>query len=183
MLINQSPHHLDILQWLMGPVEEVTGYHANLNHPYIEVEDTALAAVRFRSGALGSVVVSLCQKPGLYAKIHIHGSNGASVGAQTDGGATFIAGMTPVLEPPVNDVWTVPGEEGLLPHFQEEDSARFRGIDATSYYHVLQDREFLRAILGGGPPAVSGADGRSVVELISAIYLSGRERRPVRLPL
>jgi len=58
VLINQSPHHLDILQWLMGPIDEISGYHANLNHPYIEVEDTALAMIRFRSGALASVVVS-----------------------------------------------------------------------------------------------------------------------------
>ena len=64
VLINQSPHHLDILQWLMGPIDEISGYYANLNHPYIEVEDTALAMIRFRSGALGSVVVSLSQKPG-----------------------------------------------------------------------------------------------------------------------
>ena len=43
VLINQSPHHLDILLWLMGDVEEVTGRWANLSHPYVEVEDTALA--------------------------------------------------------------------------------------------------------------------------------------------
>ena len=125
VLINQSPHHLDILQWLMGPVDEVSGYHANLNHPYIEVEDTALAMIRFRSGALASVVVSLSQKPGIYTKIHVHGANGASVGAETDSGATFIAGMTAVAAPPLNDLWTIPGEEALLPAFQEEDRAVF----------------------------------------------------------
>src|SRR5687767_3122724 len=53
VLINQSPHHIDILQWLMGPVEEVTGYWANVNHPSVEVEDTAAAAIRFRGGGLG----------------------------------------------------------------------------------------------------------------------------------
>ncbi|HYW41280.1 MAG TPA: Gfo/Idh/MocA family oxidoreductase [Bryobacteraceae bacterium] len=182
VLINQSPHHLDILQWLMGPIDEISGCYANLNHPYIEVEDTALAMIRFRSGALGSVVVSLSQKPGIHTKIHVHGSNGASVGAQTDSGATFIAGMTGVAEPPLNDLWTIPGEEHLLPVFEEEDRAAFRRIDPVTHYHAAQDRDFLRAILEDRPPLATGEDGRKVVEIIAAIYRSSNERRPVRLP-
>src|SRR5262245_11779608 len=59
VLVNQSPHQLDLLQWFMGPIEEVSGYWANLNHPYVEVDDTALAMIRFQSGALGSIVTSL----------------------------------------------------------------------------------------------------------------------------
>ena len=183
VLINQSPHHLDILQWLMGPIEEISGEWANLTHPYIEVEDTALATIRFRNGGLGNVVVSLCQRPGIYTKIHIHGSNGASVGTQTDGGATFIAGMSNVLEPPVNDVWTIPGEEALLASFQAEDTARFAQIDPTAHYHWLQDQDFLRAILEGRPLRVPAEEGRKVVELIQGIYQSGRQRRPVKFPV
>src|SRR3954452_11385774 len=53
VLVNQSPHQLDLLMWLMGDVEEVSGYWANLNHPEIEVEDTAVANLRFRGGGLG----------------------------------------------------------------------------------------------------------------------------------
>ena len=75
-------------------VDEVSGYWANLNHPSVEVEDTAVAILRFRNGGLGSIVASLSQKPGIYTKVHIHGSNGASVGVETDRGATFIAGMS-----------------------------------------------------------------------------------------
>ncbi len=183
VLINQSPHHIDLLQWLMGPIDEISGYCANLNHPYIEVEDTALTMIRFRSGALGSVVVSLSQKPGLYTKIHVHGANGASVGAQTDSGATFIAGMTGIAEPPLNDVWTIPGEEHLLAVFEKQDRAAFRRIDPITHYHVQQDRDFLRAILEDRPPLASGEEGRKVVEIIAAIYRSSRERKPVRLPL
>src|ERR1039457_1155885 len=183
VLINQSPHHLDILQWLMGPIDEISDLHANLNHPYIEVEDTALAMIRFRSGALGSVVVSLSQKPGIYTKIHVHGANGASVGAETDSGATFIAGMTTAAAPLLQDFWTIPGEEALLPAFQEEDRATFRHIDPGTHYHVAQDRDFLRAILEDRPPLVTGEDGRKVVEIVAAIYRSAKQRRPVRLPL
>src|SRR5262249_39462440 len=170
VLINQSPHHLDILQWMMGTVAEVQGIWANLNHPYVEVEDTALATIRFRSGALASVMVSLCQKPGLYTKIHVHGSNGASVGAQRDGGATFIAGMSGVLEPPVNDIWTIPGEEHLLQGFQREDTEAFRRIDPTVHYHQLQLRDFLEAISGGHALAVPAEEGRKVIEVIQSIY-------------
>src|SRR5262249_36135943 len=96
VLVNQSPHQLDLLQWFMGEIDEVSGYWANLNHPYIEVDDTALAMIRFKSGGLGSIVTSLSQKPGIYTKVHIHGSSGASVGVQTDSGATFIAGMSSI---------------------------------------------------------------------------------------
>jgi predicted dehydrogenase len=181
VLINQSPHHLDILQWIMGPIDEVSGEWANLSHPYIEVEDTALATIRFRNGGLGNSVVSLCQRPGIYTKIHIHGSNGASVGTQTDGGATFIAGMSNVLEPPLNDVWTIPGEEPSLQAFREEDTAVFNSIDATAHYHLLQDQDFLRALIEGRPLHVPASEGRKVVELIDAIYRSGRERRPIKL--
>ncbi len=181
VLINQSPHHLDILQWIMGPIDEISGEWANLSHPYIEVEDTALATIRFRNGGLGNIVVSLCQQPGIHTKIHVHGSNGASVGTQTDGGATFIAGMSNVVEPPLNDLWTIHGEEALLTKFRDEDKAHFSRIDATLHYHRLQDQDFLRAIIDGRPLSVPAEEGRKVVAMIQAIYQSSRERRPVRL--
>ncbi|NSW95127.1 MAG: Gfo/Idh/MocA family oxidoreductase, partial [Bacteroidales bacterium] len=80
VLVNQSPHQLDILLWFMGDVDELYGIWRNLNHPYIEVDDTAIAIVKFKSGAIGNILVSNSQKPGLYGKVHVHGENGASVG-------------------------------------------------------------------------------------------------------
>jgi predicted dehydrogenase len=180
VLINQSPHHIDILQWLMGPVEEVVGRWANLNHPFIEVEDTALGILRFRNGALGAVTVSLSQRPGLYTKIHVHGSSGASVGAQTDSGATFIAGVSGIAEPALNDVWTVPGEEHCLTSFQEDDRRFFASVDATGYYHTLQVQDFVDAVRTGREPYVTGWEGRKVVRIIEAMYRSGREGTTVR---
>mgnify|MGYP005819628811 CR=1 FL=1 len=183
VLVNQSPHQLDLLQWFLGEVEEVSGYWANLNHPGIEIEDTAVAAIRFRGGGLGSIIASVSQRPGLFTKVHVHGSNGASVGVETDRGATFIAGVSTIAEPPLNDVWTIPGEEGLLATFQAEDRARFTEIDAATYYHSLQIAEFLRAIREDRDPLVTGAEGRKVVALFDAIYRSQRERRPVAFPM
>jgi predicted dehydrogenase len=182
VLVNQSPHQLDILQWLMGPIEEIGGYWGTLNHPSIEVDDTAVAAVRFRGGALGSIVASVSQKPGIYTKVHIHGSNGASVGVETDHGATFVAGVSSgVPDPPLNDLWTIPGEEDFLAKFEAEDRALASGRDVMEYYHGLQIDDFLAAILEGRKPAVTGEDGRVVVEMAQAIYRSQREGRPVRL--
>lgn len=182
VLVNQSPHMLDLLQWFMGDIEEITGTWGNLNHPYIEVEDTALAMLRFKNGGLGSVVSSLSQKPGLWTRVHVHGSNGASVGVETDRGATFVAGVSDIAEPPLNDVWTIPGEEHRLAEFQAEDRARFRQVNATTHYHALQIQDFLRAILKERPPLVTGEDGRTVVAMFTAIYRSQRERRPIPFP-
>ena len=183
VLVNQAPHQIDILQWYMGEVDEIYGAWANLNHPYIEVEDTSVAVIRFRSGALGNIVVSNSQNPGIFGKVWVHGSNGATVGVQTDGGSMFIAGMTTVTEPPVNDVWTVPGEEENLARWQKEDADFFRGIDATKHYHRLQIQDFLRSILEGRGPLVPGEEGRKTVEIFTAIYRSQRDGRPVKFPL
>ena len=183
VLVNQSPHQLDILLWLMGEVNEVYGLWRNLNHPYIEVDDTALAIIKFKNGGIGNIIVSNSQKPGIYGKVQIHGSNGASVGVQTDGGAMFVAGMSSVLEPPVNDLWTVPGEEHLLNEWIREDSAEFERIDPTIYYFERQIEEFLQALDECRTPFVTGEDGRRVVELFTAIYRSTRSNAPVRFPL
>jgi UDP-N-acetyl-2-amino-2-deoxyglucuronate dehydrogenase len=183
VLVNQSPHQLDLLQWFMGEIVEISGYWANLNHPTIEVEDTALAMIRFKNGGLGSIVTSLSQKPGIYTKVHVHGSNGASVGVETDRGATFIAGVSEIAEPPLNDLWTIPGEEHLLTGFQTEDRARFQQVSATTHYHALQIQDFLRAILEDRPPLVTGEEGRIVVAMFTAIYRSQQERRPIPFPL
>ncbi len=114
VLVNQATHQIDLLQWYLGPVDSLYGAWANFNHPYIEVEDTAVAVLRFKSGALATIVASNSQNPALYGKVHIFGSNGAAAGVQTDGGAMFIAGMSKIEEPPLNDLWTVKGEEDML---------------------------------------------------------------------
>jgi len=183
VLVNQAPHQLDLLQWYMGEIDELFGFWANLNHPYIEVEDTAVAVLRFKNGALGNIVVSNSQNPALYGRVYVHGSNGASIGVQTDGGAMFIAGMTSITEPPVNDLWTVPGEEALLKQWQKEDSDLFLSINPIEHYHQLQISEFLSAVMAGRDPAVPGEEGRKTVEMFEAIYRSDQDRKPVKFPL
>ncbi len=183
VLVNQAPHQLDLLLWYMGEAEEVYGLWKNLNHPYIEVEDTAVAVVKFKNGAIGNIIVSNSQNPALFGKVHVYGSNGASIGVQTDGGAMFIAGMSGIAEPPVNDLWTVPGEESMLEQWKKEDSDYFNSIDSTHHYHVVQIEDFLKALQEGRRPLVDGYDGRRTVELIEAIYRSTESGEPVKLPL
>ncbi len=183
VLINQAPHQIDLLLWYMGEVEELYGTWDTLNHPGLEVEDTAAAVIRFKSGAIGNIVVSNSQNPALFGNVRVHGSNGASIGVQTDGGAMFVAGMSGITEPPVNDLWTVAGEEDLLEKYQAEDRAFFESIDAIHHFHAVQLNDFLCAILENRSPLITLEDGRRTVELITAIYRSKRDKKPVRFPL
>lgn len=183
VLVNQAVHQLDLLLWYMGPVAEVSGYWGNLNHPSIEVDDTAVASIRFNSGALGQVLVSNSYNPAIHGKVSILGSNGSLVGVQTDGGAMFIAGMSKIEEPPLNDYWTVPGEESKLPEWIKEDTAQFNRINAMEHYHALNIDDFLEAIIEDREPCVSGQAGRETVELFTAIYRSGRDGKSIQYPL
>jgi predicted dehydrogenase len=174
ILINQAPHQIDLMHWFMGPAEEIHGFWDNFNHPYIEVEDSAVAAVRFKNGGIGSVLVSNSQKPGIYAKVHIHGDAAWSVGVQTDGGAMFIAGMSGITEPPLNDIWTVPGEKELLDQYRAEDEAFFKTIDPTVYFFTRQIDDFCQAVQEGRNPPCAGEEGRETVRFIETLLKTGK---------
>ena len=184
VLINQAAHQIDIMNWFMGggssggggSIEEIKGYWDNFNHPYIEVEDSAVAVLKFKGGGLGSVLVSNSQKPGIYAKVHVHGSSGASAGVQTDGGAMFIAGVSNITEPPLNDLWTIPGEESLLAKFRAEDEAFFKslGAGATVHFFTQQIEDLCASIIEGKAPAVGAEDGRETVKFIETMYKLGK---------
>ena len=183
VMLTQTTHQIDLFQWFMGPIAEIFGYWDNLNHPYVEVEDTAVAVVRFRNGGMGTILISNSQKPGFYGKIHVHGENGASVGVQTDGGSPFVSGVTTFVDPPINDIWTIPNETQMLQGWQQEDEARCRSVDVMTHYHKLQIQDFLGAILENRAPAVSGREGRKHVEIFTGIYRSQRDKRPVQFPI
>jgi predicted dehydrogenase len=183
VLVNQAVHQLDLLLWYMGEAQEVFGYWANLNHPYIEVDDTSVAVVKFRSGGLATILVSNSQNPAIRARVSVHGSNGATAGVQTDGGAMFIAGRTSEIEPPYNDLWTIPGEENKLSDWKAEDAAFFRSIEPMAYFHRRQIEDFLQSVIAGRPPSVPVEEGRRAAELFCAIYASNQERRAIPLPL
>ena len=182
VLVNQAPHQIDLLLWYMGEVDELSGMWDTLNHPELEVDDTAIAIIRFKSGALGSIVVSNSQNPALWGNVHVHGSNGTSIGVQTDGGAMFIAGMSGITEPPVNDIWTVKGEEDKLNEYKKQDSEFFNSVDNLYYFHRMQLDDFLNAIIEKRKPLITLEDGRRTVELFNAIYLSNERKAPIKFP-
>jgi predicted dehydrogenase len=183
VLVNQAPHQLDLLLWYMGEIEELYGYWSNFNHPYIEVEDTATAVIKFKSGALGNIIVSNSQNPALHGRVNVFGDSGAAIGVQTDGGAMFIAGMSKIEEAPYNHLWTVPGEENNWDVWKKEDAELFKRIDAINYYHERQIEDFLCAVIDNGEPMISPEEGRRTVELYSAIYKSQKINEVVKFPL
>jgi UDP-N-acetyl-2-amino-2-deoxyglucuronate dehydrogenase len=108
---------------------------------------------------------------------------GGAGGVQTEGGSAFIAGVTAEVEPAVNDLWSVPGEEALLARWQQEDRALTQLLDPMTHYHKLQIQDFLDAILQDREPLVTGEQGRKAVELFEAIYRSQRGHAVVSFPL
>ena len=183
VMVNQAPHQIDLLQWYMGEVDEIYGVWKNLNHPYIEVEDTAVAVIKFKNGGVGNIVVSNSQNPALFGKVHIFGENGAGVGVQTDGGAMFVAGMSSITEAPYNDLWTVAGEENMLETWKREDTDFFNSVDSMYYYHREQIKDFVDAVQKGEKPLVDAREGRKTVEIFTGIYRATETNSVIKVPI
>lgn len=95
----------------------------------------------------------------------------------------FIAGVSGITEPPVNDMWTVPGEEDMLETYKKEDSEFFNSVDSNLFFHQEQLQDFVDAIVEGREPMVTLEDGRRAVELFTAIYRSQRDKQLIKFPL
>ena len=183
VMVNQAPHQIDLLQWYMGDVDEIYGVWKNLNHPYIEVEDTAVAVIKFKNGGVGNIVVSNSQNPALFGKVHVFGENGAGVGVQSDGGAMFVAGMSSITEAPYNDLWTVAGEENMLETWKKEDTDFFNSVDSMYYYHREQIKDFVDAVQKGEKPLVDAREGRKTVEIFTGIYRATETNSVIKFPI
>jgi len=120
--------------------------------------------------------VSNSQNPGIYAKVHIHGSAAWSVGVQTDGGAMFIAGMSNIVEPPLNDLWTIENEKKLLDKFRAEDETFFKTINPTVHFFTCQIDDFCNAIIDNRLPSSTGEQGRETVRFIETLLKTGNPR-------
>ena len=91
--------------------------------------------------------------------------------------------MSAILEPPVNDLWTIPGEDQKLKDWVEEDRNFFNSINPVEYYHTIQIKDFIDAVKEGQKPMITGEEGRATVALFTAIYRSQRDGLPVSFPL
>ncbi len=172
-LMNQAIHNVDLLLAMMGPVTEVGAFTTLLAHERIEVEDTAVAIVRFASGAIGVIEAATSAYPGLLKTIGVHGSKGSAVIEQDD-----------LLH------WSFlqeqPGDSALKERFARKSGATGGASDpkAISHQgHLRQLADFVEAIKTGRKPMVDGVEGRKAVELILAIYESQATGKFVKLPL
>jgi predicted dehydrogenase len=161
-LMNQGVHYLDLLLSAMGPVAEVTAITATQTHQ-IEAEDTALALLRFRSGALGTLVSSTSVFPGFAQRLEVTGTGGTVV--ITDGQITTRA-LSAESEP----------EAG-----RDTDTAGASTPAIGAASHAAQLADLLAAMDENREPAVTAADGRAALEVVLAVYESARTGHPVTL--
>jgi len=170
-LMNQGIHYLDLLLWSMGPVAEVTALFSTQTHQ-IEVEDAALAVLRFTSGAVGTVVASTAVYPGFAQRLEISGTVGAVV--IEDGEIIWCELSADRSDPAPRS--TRPARGGS----PAAAAANPAGLGIAS--HATQISDLLDAIEEGRPPAVTAEDGRAALEIVCAVYESARDGRAVRLP-
>jgi predicted dehydrogenase len=168
-LMNQSIHNVDLLQWLMGDVATVQAMTATLCHERIEVEDTAVAMVRFKNGALGVIEAATSAYPGLLKRTEIHGADGSARVEQDD-----------II------LWQFraerPDDAGLVSKQGTLSGGAGDPRDISHAGHREQLSDFLRAIDENRAPRVDGREGRKAVEIIRAIYHSARTGQAVNLP-
>jgi predicted dehydrogenase len=175
-LANQGVHTVDVLQWLGGPVVEVYGKFGVFAHE-IETEDKTVAVLTFANGALGTLTTTTAAYPGLDRSVLIHGARGSMV-----------------AEDDLLTRWVIQGEsreaereeeKRMLARFgkkeQRESSTASDPFAFATRGHLLQFEAMAEAIRSDTPPPNSIETARHTVEILTAIYESGRTNKPVRI--
>ncbi|MFO1467776.1 MAG: Gfo/Idh/MocA family oxidoreductase [Steroidobacteraceae bacterium] len=165
-LMNQASHYVDLVDWLIGPVESVQAYVATLARD-IQVEDTATVGIRWRSGALGSINVTMLAYPrNLEGSVTILGEKGS----------VRVGGVA------VNEIqhW-----EFAEPSPQDEQvkSASYATTSVYGFGHAGYYDNVVKVLRGAAQPDTDGREGLRSLELLIASYLSARDGRRVALPL
>ncbi len=173
-LMNQGVHYVDLLQWVMGPVERVFARTRTSAHQNIEVEDIALAVLSFASGAVGVIECSTAVYPGLSERLEITGTGGTAI---------VEAGELKIRELKAEKGETSPYGAKAQTWSEGKSGAAANPADISYVGHREQLGDFLRAIESGGQPAIDGPEARKPLEIILAIYESARTGSDVSLPL
>lgn len=183
VLVNQSVHELDIICHFLGEVDSVYGLWRNINHPYIEVDDTAMGIVQFKSGAIANILLSNSVNPAQNVFVRVIGSNGHTVSLRTHEGVEEKAGTKPSEFRPFNDIFTLVDDETLA-SFRENDYKDVKPGEWTYYFFAQQVKEMVQAIEAKRTGLsytlrndVSSAQGCMMI--FQGIYLSQRLGRPV----
>ncbi len=178
--MNQGVHNVDLLYWMMGDIVEVSAFTATLAHERIEVEDTGVAIVKFKNGALGTIVATTSAYPGLLKTIEIHGTKGSAI-VEQDNVLVWDFAMKSPKDRAVRDKLM------KKPDDDDDDMPVTGGAaDPKAISHIghrEQLKEFIKAIETGRRPHVDGEEGRKSVEIILAIYKSAWTGKPVELPM
>lgn len=161
-LINQSIHTIDLLQWFMGDVDRIYGRIGSFVHPNIEGEDTAVATLDFRSGAIGILEGATSIIPAQDRRIELHGNQGSA----------YLRGEEFALIRSPEDEESSVGEGG-----SSGAESPYSGFSSEPHQHQLG--AIVQALREGSPPPVSGEESLKSLAIVRAIYLSAREGKPV----
>jgi UDP-N-acetyl-2-amino-2-deoxyglucuronate dehydrogenase len=164
--MNQASHYVDLVDWLIGPVESVFAYTATLARR-IEVEDSGVMSIKWRSGALGTLNVTMLSYPrNMEGSITILGEHGT----------VRVGGMA------VNEIqhWEFADQR------PEDATIKDASYQTTSVYgfgHPLYYDNVIRTLRGEAEPETDGREGLRSLELLVAAYRSARDGVKVSLPL
>jgi len=163
--MNQASHYVDLLDWLIGPVDKVQTMMSTTRD--IEVEDTGVMNVRWRNGALGSMSVTMLTYPkNLEGSITILGEKGT----------VRIGGVA------VNDIQLWQFDEAK-DYDQQIESANYETTSVYGFGHPLYYKNVIDTLCGDAEPETDGREGLKSLELLIAAYLSARDGKTVSLPL
>lgn len=167
-LMNQGVHMIDLLRWIMGPIDTI---YAQADHLVrnIQVEDTACAVIKFASGAFGVLEGTTSVFPGMNHRMEFHGELG-----------TILVDGEEITK------WDVPGDEEDSESKSEGAEVEIGNMSAdptaiSTDGHTLQIADLCRAIREDRDPMLTGEEARKAVEVILAVYESARTGMPVKL--
>jgi UDP-N-acetyl-2-amino-2-deoxyglucuronate dehydrogenase len=164
--MNQASHYVDLLDWLVGPVESVQAYTATLARN-IQVEDTGVVSVRWRAGALGSMNVTMLTYPRNFeGSMTIIGEKGT---VRVGGVAVNRIDHWEFAEPDEDDANVA--------------NASYETTSVYGFGHPLYYDNVIKSLRGEAAPETDGREGLHSLELLIATYLSARDGRRVALPL
>jgi len=168
-LINQAIHGVDLLQWFAGMPVEVFAWTTQRVHK-IESEDTCVAALKFGSGAFGTIEASTALWPGFSRRIEICGENGSVVMEDDD-----IASWEFRVPQPGDETLRATRESGSM------GSGAAAPMAIKNEGHVRQIQDFIDGIRERRPFFIEGSEARKAVALVRAVYDSAARGKPVTL--
>jgi predicted dehydrogenase len=171
-VMNQGVHTVDLLVWLLGRPVEISAMTALTAHERVEIEDVAVAVLRFASGALATFHATTAAFPGLAVRLQVHGSRGSAIihddeleyfaaAGSDDGSGTGIVNQAAELVPSAGERGNDPVPAG----FAEG--------------HLRQYVDVVDAIRTGRAPGVTVDDAIEALAVVRAIYASATLGRPV----